>query len=536
MYNRRNFLKKIAATGTTLSVLNGLPLRSLGRMENVLSNQTDRILVMIQLYGGNDGLNTIVPLDQYDQYHNLRPNLALPEKGKRQLLKLNANVGLHPDMSGFRDLYDRGELAVVQGVGYDNFNQSHFRSTNIWLSGSDSSEHLNSGWTGRYLDHEYSGYFGSNAARYPDPPGLEIGNSLSLAFHTAKGTPIATAVQDPSRFYEMVTKSGGNLDGQKFSNNTYGQLLQMMTNLELKADKQAERIRKVYESGRNTVSYPDQYPYFAPSRYLHNPLSEQLKTIAKLISGGSRTKVYLAKMGGFDTHKRQVEIGDPTFGAHACLLYHLSSAVKSFQDDLRKQGLSERVVTMTFSEFGRRAKAGYDGTDHGKAAPLFVIGKPVKAGIIGEDPDLFDLDNGNLKHEIDYRQVYTTILDDWLNASDQAINEVRLNSFVDRKLDLFSDLAPKPVKDFTAPVALVKPVYPNPTTDYIYFSIKKRSQSYTSIHLYNSRGETVGLPYNGPMQSGEHLIKASVDKYYAGIMYYKIQAEGHKITGSFIKK
>jgi uncharacterized protein (DUF1501 family) len=458
-------------------------------------------------------------------------------KGNRKVLNLNDNLALHPDMHGLRDLYDQGDLAIVQNVGYDNFNQSHFRSTNIWLSGSAPEEHLDSGWTGRYLEH----YYGNQNQAEPDPPGLEIGNSLSLAFHSDNGSPIASSIEDPALFHQLVKSSGGNLKGQHFPGNTYGKLLEMMSDLEKKTGKQADRMKKVYQQGRNVVSYPDKYPYYAPHQYLKNPLTDQLKTIARLISGGSRTRVYLAKMGGFDTHKRQVELNDVTYGSHACLLYHLSSALKAFQDDLNKQGLGNRVVTMTFSEFGRRAESKYDGSDHGKAAPLFVMGKPVKAGILGSNPDLSNLDEGNLRHEFDYRQVYTTILSDWMKASDSALAATRMSDFRNQKLNLFgctSSAAPRePVKQVVNhPITLVNPVYPNPATDIIHFHFSKRSASYTTLHIYNQRGEPLIIPVNGRVEAGEHIIKVDLTRLKAEMMHYTLQTEGYKLSGTFLKK
>jgi uncharacterized protein (DUF1501 family) len=412
------------------------------------SDIQDRALVIVQLHGGNDGLNTFLPVDQYSLYRNYRPIIGIPDTGPRSYINLDTTlpvadqVGLNPDLGAFKALYDQGKARVIQQVSYPSNNGSHFRGTDIWLTGNDGNtmpEHPSSGWWGRYLNHWYPNY----PAAYPntdmmDPPGLEFGSHIvSLGFHREVGIPMGlTLSNDPSGFYNLVSGLGGALP-DNFPASDYGDELRYIVEIERSTNVYAQRLSDVFALGGNTVTYPDTYHTNAASHY-RNPLSAQLRTVARLLSGGSRTKIFLVRMGGFDTHANQGIPDKPSFGGHSALLYHLSQALKAFQDDLQGLGIEDRVMTVTFSEFGRQvAENGTFGTDHGTSAPMMVIGKGVNPGVSGTNPNLSSLSNNNLTgYQHDYRQVFTTLLQDWLGANNGTLDEVGFYPFSGQKLPL----------------------------------------------------------------------------------------------------
>ncbi len=445
---RRSFIQRSLALAAAPMMLNGIPIRS---MASSLSTQAftceeiaDRVLVLVQLHGGNDGLNTIVPIDQFSTYATLRPNIGLPDTGSRRVINLDATlpladqVGLHPEMTAIKSLYDQGLVNVIQGVSYPNNNKSHFKAKDDWMTGSDNTLNHDSGWVGRYLDYRYPNFpSGYPNAQLPDPLGLELGsNSISLGFHQDNGTAMGLALSgDPGTFFNLVSGVGG-LPPSSLPASHYGTRLRYVMDIEANGNAYAQRINSVYALGTNASSVT--YPTVYPGTTNKNELAPQLQTVARLISGGSKTRVYLVRLTGFDTHVAQTDTTDPTIGTHAVLLHHLSEAVKAFQDDLVAQGLEDRVMTATFSEFGRRAaENGSTGTDHGTLAPMIIFGKGVSGGVTGTNVDLSNLNGNNLQGlQNDYRQVFTTLLQDWLGASSTALQHTQFGSFVNQQLQL----------------------------------------------------------------------------------------------------
>ncbi len=531
---RRGFLKKLPLAASAPVVLNGIPISILAKgqlQQAVAAGTSDKVLVLIQLHGGNDGLNAAVPINQYATYFNLRPNIAIPQEGSRGYIPLDGTldltdqIGLHPDMVGTKTLYDQGKAAIVQGVSYENHNGSHFRSRDIMFMGGDYDDYLGSGWMGRYLNHCFPDYpINYPTTEMPDPLGMELGTTVSLGFHQENGIPVAIAANDPEGFFDLINSTGG-LPPESVINTYYGQELQWIMDIEANSNTYAERLKTVFERGSNTssVTYPETYP-LAASR-LNNPLSPQLKLIARMLSGGSKTKIFLARIGGFDTHGSQVESYDPTLGNHAALLYHVSAAVEAFQNDLQGLGLEDRVVTCTFSEFGRRAasNASY-GTDHGNAAPMFVFGKGVKPGIIGTNPDLENLENNNVPMQIDYRQVFTTILQDWMGASDEALTQTLFDQFIDQKLDLFSNLVTSTRDDFISQRFKLHSVYPNPVVNQATFSYYLNRSTEVSFNLYDTAGRHIKNLVSGPQRIGEHQFAVDLSHLNRGTYIYRIKA------------
>jgi uncharacterized protein (DUF1501 family) len=541
---RRSFIRNISLAASAPFLVGGLPVKALSNsLTRLLGNgENDRVLIMIQLAGGNDGLNTLIPLDQYGKYMEYRANIAIPDSGDRKYLVLDPELsateqlGLHPDMTHIRDLYQEGRCTVVQNVGYNNMNLSHFRGRDIWFMGGGSDDYFKSGWMGRYLDHIYAGYpDGYPNAEMPDPLGLETGYSMSLLYQREAGIPAGLAVADPDTFYQLVTGTG--IEPPSYiPEDRSGEELKYLIDIELKSNQYAERIKQVYEAGTNSpgVIYPETYPFNAPQNVRNNELAWQLKIIARLLSGGIKTRVFLVRIDGFDTHAGQAIESDPTMGVHAALLYHLSSAIKAFYEDLDGLGLSNRVICFTTSEFGRRVYSNASlGTDHGKAAPLILFGSGLKGGVLGNAPDLNNLDDGNLIHQFDYRQIYTSLLMDWLGADAAAVEASRFGDFIDTRLDL--------VRDFDGlseanSDGFALTCYPNPARDFTVFSCSVLRYETVNLSLFDSSGKLVRVVYSGRLDKGSHEFRVSLEGLPAGIYLVKLNSQGSSKSLKLIKQ
>lgn len=366
----------------------------------VMTGKDTRILVLLQLAGGNDGLNTVVPYAD-DAYFKARPQIHVPAS---KVLRLTDDIGFHPSLRSMRTLYDEGCLGLIQGVGYPNPNRSHFRSMEIWATGSDSDRVIQEGWIGRYFDSCCEGA--------QPTEGISLTRELPQIF--ASPTPKVVSFANPEEFR---TDESLAWDGdERMDGNSIGALSGGMTMISseenhaeflrrtaLDAQVSADQIQRILKNTKHKGEYPG------------TRLGQSLRTVARLIAGGMTTRVYYVSHGGFDTHANQT-------GTHERLLKELDEAMAAFARDLRAQGNFERVLLMTFSEFGRRVKENASGgTDHGAAAPLFVLGGDVKAGIHGKHPSLVNLRNGDLVHETDFRSVYATVLERWLGVKSEPV-------------------------------------------------------------------------------------------------------------------
>ncbi len=375
---------------------------------------TDKVLVLVYLNGGNDGLNTVVPLDQLSNLSAARPDVILPEN---RLLRLDGTaVGLHPSLGAFKDLYDEGRLQIIQNVGYPEPDFSHFRSTDIWMSGSDSDQIVTNGWTGRYLDREYPDYpIDYPNENAPDPLAIEIGYGQSLLFQGPVGN-MGMVIRDPEYFYELIENEESTVPDTPAGDR--------LAHVRLMA-RQSQQYGAVVVEAAERVTNQRDYP-------AENYLAEQLKVVSRLIAGGLQTRLYLVSYGGFDTHDSQVEPGDHTQGTHAYLLEQVSEAIGAFMQDLDHLGTADRVMGMTFSEFGRRINSNASvGTDHGTAAPMFLFGNHVAGGVIGNNPVIpssVSYDD-NLEMEYDFRSVYSSIFEQWFCLSPQQVSDLMLGSY-----------------------------------------------------------------------------------------------------------
>lgn len=388
MSTRREFLKKSALATAGTMLLPGF-MKSL-EANPLLIPEGQKTLVVIQLSGGNDGLNTIVPYNN-DLYYKLRPQLAL---SKASVLRASDELGFHPALAKLNELYDKGYLTVINNVGYPNPDRSHFRSMDIWHTASDSDEYLNTGWIGRYLD---SSCKNCNIAHQA----VEIDDMLSLAL---KGVNIkGMAVKNPRKLYQVLH----NNYFQKISKNP--------------ADATEPSLNYLYKTLAEATSsadyiYDKSNVYKSETVYPDHAFAGQLKTVAELINSGLSTKVYYVSLSGFDTHVRQQP-------EHERLLKIYAESVSAFVNDLEKNNRFQDVLVMTFSEFGRRVSQNASGgTDHGTANNLFVIGKNLKQkGFVSGTPDLSRLDQGDLIHEVDFRSVYATVLNKWLDTNSSSV-------------------------------------------------------------------------------------------------------------------
>ncbi len=453
-----------------------------------------RVLVLVQLAGGNDGLNTVVPF-RHDVYYRERPQIAIPQN---EVLPLNDEIGLHDALAPLRPLYDAGQLAVVQGVGYPNPDRSHFRSTDIWLTGSGSQEVESTGWLGRYFDlvcpeGEACGSFG--------PPAIQIGltSSLALLGREQKGI----ALQNPLEFYQLVSRQGSGHDPQPKPEplTPADRELEFLRDTAAAAFQFAGEIVQAYESKTNLVEYPDE------------ALALQLAIVARMIAGGLSTRVYIVSMRGFDTHANQA-------GTHRTLLNQLAGALAVFQQDLEKLGAAERVAGVCFSEFGRRVKQNASaGTDHGTSAPMFLFGQPVQGGVHGAHPALDDLENGDLKHLIDYRQIYATLLQQWLAGDPAAVLEENFT-----QLPLFNtgtrveDPAPVPQQFYLAQN------YPNPFNPQTTIAYGLPHPAHVKLTIMNSLGQAIATLSDGWQNSGRHSVTWSSNGHASGTYFFKLRA------------
>ena len=351
----------------------------------------NKVLVVLQLSGGNDGLNTVIPV-RNDLYYKARPRLGIE---KNSALVLTDEVGLHPALSGFKSLYDDGNLGIMNNVGYPNPDRSHFRSMDIWQSGSKSDEYVYTGWLGRYLDAQCAGCDKPTQA-------LEIDDTLSLAL---KGEHVkGLAMRDPRRLY--------GTSNEKFFKDVLA---------DHKDEPGEQPVDYLYKTMAETVSSADyifQQSKLRPTNamYPSTGLAQSLKTIASLIFSDINTKVYYVSLGSFDTHINQA-------AQQQRLFTEMNDAITAFVNDLKSNNRFQDVLLMTFSEFGRRvAQNASGGTDHGTANNMFLVGGGLKQkGLLNPMPSLSELNDGDLKHSVDFKQVYATVLNKWLDTNDKNI-------------------------------------------------------------------------------------------------------------------
>lgn len=517
---RRDFLKVTPAASLAF-MINGLPVSTYASspLLQLLAKQTQatgRVIILIQLNGGNDGLNTVIPLDQYSGLSAGRSNILIPQT---QVLGLNGSsvTGLHPAMTGIRDMFNNGLVNIVQGVSYPNPNFSHFRATDIWFSGSDSSQYIDTGWLGRYLDDKYPGFpTGYPNTTMPDPLAIQIGSGVSTVVQ-GSNVNMGMAVSSISSFYNIVngtvdpapaTPAGHELTFLRY----IAQQTQQYNSVLAAAAANANNMSTLYPAG--------------------NRLADQLKIVARLIAGGLETPVYIVSLGGFDTHSAQVDTADHTKGAHAKLLQQISEAMFAFMDDCKLLDIQSRVAAMTMSEFGRRIKSNASGgTDHGTAEPVMVFGTEVNPGILGKNPVIPSTPStgDNIAMENDYRSIYAAVLADWFKVSPTVLTNVLMSSYPILPIFKQSVTINEQQMAGTHGEDVLRQNYPNPFSKTTTISFITQG-GMTTLQVFDAQGRLVRTVFQQNMDRGTHEVTIDRGSLVAGNYFYRLTSGKDQFT------
>lgn len=507
-WSRRSFLQALGIAGSG-SMFLGSNLLSASAPSPLMSAingaNTDNILILIRLNGGNDGLSTVIPIQQYDTYANQRPNIYIPES---KILKLTDDFGIPSYMSALEPLWGEGQFKAVHGVGYENQSLSHFTGSDIYANTDLTStgfSGLNTGWMGRYFEDIYPDYL----LNPPEAPAaIQIGNIANLVFQGDE-TNYAFVTNNISQL-ERIAGSGTFYDiaNAPFDNCMYGDQLRFLRGVANTTYEYAGKINEAYERGENQVEYQD------------NGFARQLALLARLIKGNLGTKVYMISMGGFDTHGNQ-----PL--AHERLMSTLSIAINNFYEDLAFTEQDSKVLSMTFSEFGRRIfENGSNGTDHGKAAPTLFFGSGLEgSAFVGNHPSLDEPNGrGNLEYTMDFRNLYGTVLAEWLcvprsaveqhllgyeyqaidlgfNCSGEVFDEIAMDDDPPTLPDTPPSDADSEVPDEQLATKVTHlPYYPTENNPHIHLEMP--FSAHVDIQLYNILGQNVGTVFNEMVLEG----------------------------------
>ncbi len=528
---RRKFLKTTALASTAPLLFNHIPVLASSQIEssnlNMLANaaqECGKILVIIQMNGGNDGLNTVFPIDQYDKLLAARPNILMPEN---DILKLNLNnsTGLHPAMTEMQKMYNNGQMMIVQGVTYPNPSYSHFRSTDIWFTASDADKSLQTGWLGRALDKKFPNFpVGYPNTEMPDPLAIQIGSTLPFLLQ-GPGINLAYSVPKPEDLLNVVNETT-----DPAPNSDYGKELTFLRLMKDQSNVYRDTIQKAYKIiPPQSAIYPTE-----------NKLANQLKIVSRLINGGLKTPIYVVNHPKtHDTHEFQVTETNRKLGKQAENLKILSDAIAAFQQDLRIIGKSEKVSGMTFSEFGRRIKSNDSfGTDHGAGAPIIFFGDSLNvgtsnvagspypvSGMIGKSPilpDVADVED-QVPMQFDFRQIYSTIMQDWLCMTEDQATTVLGSKF--EKLPIFKNNIP-PTKFVDKNDDSVYIVYPNPiVNNQINIRFTRPVSTKINVVLSNVQGIKI---FDDNFQVEGDLVSFTIKNYVAtGTYVFKMTFNGN---------
>ncbi|MBK8582962.1 MAG: DUF1501 domain-containing protein [Flavobacteriales bacterium] len=511
--NRRDFLRT-----TTMATVGGVAVRGFSNpLMAPLGSELaeDRVLVIVQLFGGNDGLNTVIPLDQYSLLQQFRSNVMIPPGNVLPLSGLSG-TGLHPAMTGMQDLWNDGKLSIVQGVGYPEPNYSHFRSMDIWETGADPDQILDSGIAGRYLKLEYPNYpLGFPNATMPDPLAIRVGGPVSIGMQYMGGN-MAAAIYNTADPLNLA----GNIYLDPIAPDCAGNHLDAIRTVQHQTDLFGDVIQAAALPGCNlSTLYPTGSQPGAE-------LAQNLKIVAQLICGGLKTRIYWVGVSGFDTHAQQVEPGAHGTGVHAELLKGVSDSIHAFQNDLQLLGLEDRVIGMTFSEFGRRVQSNASGgTDHGSSLPMFMFGTNVIPGMLGTNPQIdpnTDYET-NLPMQYDFRSVYASVLKDWFCLEPNEIEQVLLGTYQPLSLLDPSNCLSVNVHEANQQAGVnALEVYPNPFTEStsVKFTV---SDGQVLLQVFDAQGKQITTLMNRRMAAGTYTVPCDLGPVPAGIYYCRLQ-------------
>ncbi|GAB5464972.1 MAG: DUF1501 domain-containing protein [Candidatus Kapaibacteriales bacterium] len=522
--NRRNFLQSSALAGSALALTK--PAFGFGKPKYVKQEtfdfmDNDNIMIIIELFGGNDGLNTIIPVDS-DIYYQMRPNVAIQ---KEEAIRWESSqLYFHPalvtdiDTGGFLGMMDGGQLAIIENVGYENPTLSHFRSKEIWQSGinnKDPKVKLEEGWLGRFI--------ASKLPEYPlvlpeHPVCISMEGTVPLIFKSKKGH-MGISVREPETFGSR--SEGLKPNFQLFQGDDYyTKEFNFLYNVASQSEQYGSAVTQSYENGQNLGEYSD------------TRLSRKFKDIARMISGGLKTKVYYVGLSNFDSHVQQMS--EPLNGQHPLLLNELARAVSEFMRDATLQGFAKRIAGMTTSEFGRRVQDnGSRGTDHGTASSMFVFGHfdYVNGATYGDIPDLSDLNRGNLRHQYDFRMVYADFLEKWFGATDDEIDDLFQENM--GTLNVLNARI-KSVEETALANANQNglKIYPNPSSGNARISFKVTRPIDVKVSVYTETGHRVYTAYHGPAALGDMNLPIKLNT--SGKYIVEVKAGKTSITGLLI--
>ncbi len=504
LWTRRDFVTRTSLAAGAAFVLGGRPVQALSHgslLRRLARSGEGRTLVLVQMAGGNDGLNTVVPYTA-DPYFQARPTIAIPSG---QVIPLGDDLGLHPALSPLEGLWDQGEMAVLNAVGYPNHNLSHFRSTDIWASGSGASDVVRTGWTGRYVDAEFPDYAGDP----PDfPVALRIGGASPTLLRGQDAT-LGMSLANPGQLSQLAA-DGTLYDESDVPATVHGDELAFVRGIYNASLRYRDAVVDASEAGQNAVAYPA------------GGFAESLAVIARLVKGGLGARLYVLQLGGFDTHSDQLS-------RHQQLLGRLADGMAAFYADLAADAVDEEVLAMTFSEFGRRVdENGSNGTDHGTAAPLFLFGSGLNGGLYGDAPDLLDLDNsGNLRHSTDFRAVYATVLRHWFGVTAAEAEAI-----------LFGDFEPmgfvaQPVANEPAaarPGLALDGNYPNPFSAETTVRYRLREGGPVRLRVFDMRGREVRTLVDARQAAGAHEARFTAGDLPSGTYLLRLDTAAGRAT------
>ena len=478
---RRDFIKSTFALSAIGSCLPTYLLGSNRRFNFRNSNiSTDKIVIFVKMNGGNDGFNTLIPY-QNNSYYDLRPTIAISAE---ELNPITDTLGFHPALNNWQELFNEQKMAIIQGVGYQNGNLSHFRSSDIWDTGSNEDIVLTTGWLGRLLETEYPD-FPNNSPEHP--LAIQYNSANLLEFKTADSNT-GLYIYDPEIMESIITGNYIDNINQNIPDTFGGDELAFIKELDYMAFNYCQILSDSAQNAPNTIfSYPT------------TNIGDQFKITSKLITGGLSTPFYRLYQNGYDTHIDQLS-------RHEQLLSELSSALNVFINEMETLGLLDRILIITTSEFGRRVyENGSGGTDHGTSAPLFIFGSKINSGIYGVDPDFNQLDeNDNPLVQFDYRQIYTSIITDWFGLNQSVANQIfseNFNriSFVNTNMSSGNYIKPRRIE--------IQAPYPNPFNNSITLDYKLFKDSNVEIVIFDVKGNMVKNLFSGEQISGFKSIK-----------------------------
>lgn len=506
LHGRRSFLRHLGLAGTAGLMLNKLPVAALSSssLAKALSSaDSDRILVMIRLKGGNDGLNTIIPIHDFGTYQSVRPNIHIPQANT---WSLNGAVAANNSLGGLQPMWNEGKMKVINNVGYPSQNLSHFRSSDIWASASNAEEFLSSGWLGRMIENDFPDFLVDPPA---NPPAIQIGGSRNLVFDNSDNFNYAISTENPAQLYE-IARTGQLYDVLDVPECTFGEQVSYLRAVANTTFRYAGVLADAFEAGQNSEEYQN------------DRLGDQLALIARLVRGGLQTRLYMVELDGFDTHANQPDW-------HAYLLESLAQNTAAFFRDLEAGGHGQRTLAMTFSEFGRRIEQnGSTGTDHGAAAPLLVFGDGLNGnGVLGGLPNLQQVDEaGNMIHQVDFRSVYATILHYWLCLDGDYVDQLLGNSF-DRleALGLFCE-GTTATTDLGKADSLGLKAFVSGGQLMLHYELPQTGN--VSIRLHDALGRVVSSPFQGRQYIGAQQLQfpLSAINWSAGVYIVSLETAG----------